>query len=509
MNIGIVGAGIAGLYTALLLQREGHLVTVYEAGSRIGGRIYTHRFHALNKNEDVYFEAGAMRIPRSKLHSRVYHFIRYLNTHGRREDKVELIPYVLEHQNNIAYLHDQKVDVNDVELAARFGLPPEYRGRSARQLLGEVITPWLELLQKDFQSGFKQLLTFDEISFRTYLRFVVGWPHEVIEFVELMNSQTNQYDLSFTDIMMQNLDFNTKDWTTIYGGMSRLTQNASNLVGLKNIHLNARVDQIIETPDGKVMLKTIGPVYHTGTFDKVVLAIPPAALQNIRERPTWSFMKEQAIRSTHYEPLYKIGLHFRTRFWEKLPHPCFGGQSVTDLRFRWIVYPSNDLGSPDSGVLLLYCWMNDAYRMSSIPKDRRIQLVLHDLQRFYADAGVDIYSQFVDAFDVCWSQEYATGDAMFLPGQFSRFYEVAKQPEGNIYFAGEHLSQHHTWIAGAVDSSLQATAAILGNKEIKALGEEYTANPGKMKAKGHLNCSKGGCMYSIPLHNNLQYVEEG
>lgn len=507
MDIGIVGAGVSGLYSALLLQREGHRVTLYEATSRIGGRIYTHRFSGLGQNENVYFEAGAMRIPRSKLHSRVYQFIRYLNTHSRHEDKIELVPYILEHPNNIAFVQNRKVRVNDQNLAAEIGLPLEYHGKSGRQLLEEAIEPWLNLLHKDFPAGFKQLLRFDEISFRTYLRFVVGWPHEVIEFVELMNSQTNQYDLSFTDLMMQNLDFHTKDWTTIQGGMSRLTESASNLVGLENIHINACVDQILENGDGTVTLKTRGAVEHTRTFEKVILAIPPAAVQNIRVRPTWSFMKEQALRSTHYEPLYKIGLHFRTRFWENLPEPCLGGQSTTDLRFRWIVYPSSEIGCRGSGVLLLYCWMNDAYRMSSIPRDDRIRIALHDLQRFFADTKVDLYSQFIDAFDVCWSQESVTGDAMFLPGQFTRFFDISRRPEGNIYFAGEHLSRHHTWIAGALDSALHTTSEILGTEEIRCLGEEYMVGVGK-KPRTRLLCSGKKCIHSIPLHNNVQYVDE-
>ncbi|KAB8218527.1 hypothetical protein BDV33DRAFT_205275 [Aspergillus novoparasiticus] len=102
--------------------------------------------------------------------------------------------------------------------------------------------------------------------------------------------------------------------------------------------------------------------------------------------------------------------------------------------------------------------------MQSIPRDQRISLALHDLQGFYD--SVDVCDQYVDAFDVCWSQEYATEDAMFLPGQFTRFHQVAKQPEGNIHFAGEHLSRHHTWIAGAIDSAIQVVMQIQGEKDV-------------------------------------------
>ena len=54
------------------------------------------------------------------------------------------------------------------------------------------------------------------------------------------------------------------------------------------------------------------------TFDKVVLAIPPAALKMIVSRPHWSPQKEMAIRSTHFEALYKMGLRFKYRFWEEI-----------------------------------------------------------------------------------------------------------------------------------------------------------------------------------------------
>lgn len=232
--------------------------------------------------------------------------------------------------------------------------------------------------------------------------------------------------------------------------MSRITQCAASLVGSKNIRLNSRVDRIINLDNGKVQLSAQGlHQTYTATFDKVVVATPPSALHSIVDRPRWSFMKEQSIRGAHYEPLYKIGLHFRTRFWERSSaNPCFGGQSTTDLRFRWIVYPSNDLGSNGSGVLLLYSWMSDAAKWTGLSRPERIKICLHDLSKYFADeVEIDVYEQFIEAFDITWSAESCGGDAMFLPGQFSRFFEVAKKPEGNIHFAGEHLSKHHTWVS--------------------------------------------------------------
>ncbi|KAL8712438.1 MAG: hypothetical protein Q9220_003286 [cf. Caloplaca sp. 1 TL-2023] len=195
MHIGVVGGGISGLYSALLLRQEGHQVTIFEASNRIGGRIYTHHFQNSGNGSDAFFEAGAMRIPRSSLHTAVFDLIRFLNCKCAPEDRVELIPYVLGHENNMTFVQDQKAEVEDTTWAETLQLPGNFHGKSARTLLLEVVQPWLDLLRKHFDTGFQEVLRYDELSFRMYLRAIVGWPNEVVEFVELMASQTNQYDL--------------------------------------------------------------------------------------------------------------------------------------------------------------------------------------------------------------------------------------------------------------------------------------------------------------------------
>lgn len=71
MHIEIVGAGISVFYIALLLGREVRDVTIFEASDRVGGHIYTRGFPPQAGAEDIYFEAGAMCIPRLSLRSRI------------------------------------------------------------------------------------------------------------------------------------------------------------------------------------------------------------------------------------------------------------------------------------------------------------------------------------------------------------------------------------------------------------------------------------------------------
>ena len=64
ISVGIVGGGISGLYSALLLQHyvPNVNVKIFEANNRVGGRIYTYKF---SDEPYQYCEAGAMRIPGS------------------------------------------------------------------------------------------------------------------------------------------------------------------------------------------------------------------------------------------------------------------------------------------------------------------------------------------------------------------------------------------------------------------------------------------------------------
>ena len=50
--------------------------------------------------------------------------------------------------------------------------------------------------------------------------------------------------------------------------------------------------------------------------------------------------------------------------------------------------------------------------------------------------------------------------ALFEPGQQKRLHAHIIEPEGRIYFAGEHASREHAWIDGAIESGLRSAGAI-------------------------------------------------
>src|SRR5688572_5666277 len=70
----IIGAGLAGLAAALELRANGFEVSVLEAGTRPGGRVYTLREPF---SDGLYAEAGAARIQDS--HAFTLRYVKQLN----------------------------------------------------------------------------------------------------------------------------------------------------------------------------------------------------------------------------------------------------------------------------------------------------------------------------------------------------------------------------------------------------------------------------------------------
>ena len=99
-KVAIIGAGVAGLRTAMLLQKQGIPYEIFEASDRVGGRIFTYQF-APSPGYDKpgenhnYYDVGAMRYPDNDSSKITFDLFRELGV----QDK--LIPFVFSRENNI------------------------------------------------------------------------------------------------------------------------------------------------------------------------------------------------------------------------------------------------------------------------------------------------------------------------------------------------------------------------------------------------------------------------
>ena len=83
IKIGIVGAGMAGIYTAFILDKLAIPSLEYEileGSRRVGGRAYTHQF---SDEKHDYYEAGAMRFPKISPMKRHVFFPMYIHTYSQ------------------------------------------------------------------------------------------------------------------------------------------------------------------------------------------------------------------------------------------------------------------------------------------------------------------------------------------------------------------------------------------------------------------------------------------
>ncbi len=196
------------------------------------------------------------------------------------------------------------------------------------------------------------------------------------------------------------------------------------------------------------------------TGDIVIAAIPFTVLKfiDVEPRNSFSHNKWKAIRELHYVIDTKIGIEFKSRFWERAGQS--GGRTITDLPIRFTYYPSHGIGTPGPAVILAsYTLGDDVMPWDGLPNEERIRFVLKNLAVIHGD---QVYREFVRGTSFSWAQNpYSCGEwAMFKPGQQMELHPYIAAPEGRVHFAGEHTTLSHGWMQGAIESGIRVAVEV-------------------------------------------------
>ncbi|KAK1535929.1 flavin containing amine oxidoreductase [Colletotrichum paranaense] len=583
-NVGIIGAGVAGLFTALAIdwindtiakeKGSDHLHITYEileASKEVGGRLYTHHF-----NKDVlhdYYDVGAMRFPRNAIMDRTFSLFEMLGIkEGKLGDRTHvndpprLIKYYLRDDKNkcpTLFNNVRKVgnpypkDSTETDpFALNVGIAPDKQipenllKTSPGDLFEKAIGGFIKYIKKYLdeyidkkkpmsraaeEKLWKILMKCDKMSVRQFLRtngpildlaedgekipHGANMSYNTIQWLETATYGTGWYDQSLTEAVLESIDFYITDdetkiketndhWFCIDGGAQKIAEEMrkkmknqsairfnTQVVGMNaNLQINEQV-----TTSMTVMLKD--SISRNSLPSRDYFTVFSSATLGSMNRMDLSkagllWDTKQAIRCLGYGASCKVGIKFKTPWWQEAPYDIDqGGLARTDLAPQVCVYPSYNINKEvdprDKPAVLLvsYTWGQTAQRLASLiaskPRgeldaatNERIlkeeaelkEVMLRDLAFLHTDDHNDtkklaatlkmLNEQYVEhhAYDWYHDPQMAGAFAYFGPSQFSELYPAITKPNagGQLYFVGEAASAHHAWVVGALESVVRA-----------------------------------------------------
>ncbi|MGI9236090.1 MAG: flavin monoamine oxidase family protein [Woeseiaceae bacterium] len=433
-SVMVVGAGLSGLATAMLLEERGLDVTVLEARDRLGGRVFT--LHDVPGSP----EGGGPVIATS-----YERLLKIANAVG-----AEMGPGPSMERETLLHVNGEAVPWESWESSSANQLSSSERGMPPSRLLGTLtgadnpLSDWSDWINPGHSSI--------DISLADYLRSK-GASEEALR---LINVAPNTNNIETTSALwalrnaQRRRDSKGGRIVTAAGGNSMLTQKMAAavrgpvLLGKPVVALRSLSDRVeVECSDSSKF-----------DADFCVVTVPFSVLRTIAVEPLLSGRQKEAVEKLPYTAITKFYLRPKYAFWEddKLPVSMW-----TDTLIER-VFPNR---SVDGQIQSLTCWVDgaNAIALDAMPEDEQKATVLSELAR--------IRPATKDALDlagmISWGRDpWALGAyAHYAPGQVTGLKAAMAQPWHRMHLAGEHTAVTSPGLESAVESAERAAGEII------------------------------------------------
>jgi monoamine oxidase len=454
LDVGIVGAGLAGLQCAYELSLVGTNAALYEASNRVGGR----QFSLRGLVPGQVAERGGELV--DNLHKTM---LGWANTLGlTREDMGkapgdifyffdgQLVPestVVDEYRAFVAAMHD--------DLRASSGAPTASSYNAAdRSLDLTTLADYLtsrgagRIARKAIEEAYVAEYG-RELSEQSALNFLL--------FIHAdKRSKFTPFGV-FSDERFHIVEGNDK----IASGIgARLP---------KQPEFGMRLESVKKTAAGRIELSfRAGNKSVTRTHDKVVLAMPFSVLRTVSldaslQLPAW---KKLAINELGYGDNAKMMIGFSGPVWVELGS---NGASYSDLANHQNTWESSPTTATTAHAILTdYSGGTRGKNLNPSNVQLEANKFLTDLDRVYTGAkarALKSGNNYVAHLEHWPSNPLTRGSyTCYLPGQFTTIAENEGAPVGNLSFSGEHTNSFYEWqgyMEGALLSGITAANQVL------------------------------------------------
>ena len=442
IDVLVIGAGLSGLYTAMLLEELGARVKVLEARRRIGGRLYT-RFDLPG-----HPEVGGNTIASG--------YGRAIDIASRVNVKlIDYAPRLFSGPTPELVLNGELIRAADWSGSIRNTLPEEHRelmpwqipaarlaGRNPLQSSADWLSRRHASLDQPLYTYFvDQGLSDAEISLGYDTNPYFGdssWGVSALMF--LFNERWIAEQRSIGQAAY-----------AVAGGNQRLPEAMA--TSLENeVLLDHEVAAIESAPNRVSVHLKDGRKFDAA---QAVCSLPLSKLRDIKLTPSLQGRQREAVRSVRYMRNTLIFLVPRRPFWEDdglSPSMWTDGIAgvVTAQKF------GEDPGEVTGLVVNARGWSADY--LDRLGAEQAGAAVIAEIERLRPAARGALE---LGGHHSWWQDPFAAGDwAIYGPGQVTGFLPVVANSHGNLHFCGEHTGTANRGMESALESAERAVVAV-------------------------------------------------